>query len=332
MKRFACLPITLVTCSLVAQLWSPPGAVWNYNFQSAFADGCQTRVYVGDTVIDGRTAQQFHVTGHVLYHITGTITETDSYFHTSVEDSIVFAWTSLSGQWEWDTLYWFNAVPGDRWWPIGMDENYCGGDGTWGMLQVTDTGHVTQSGVQLRTVSAVYLDQFGDPGMSTITYWERLGSPIMVIPPGGCVSLGAWATIRTYQDNTFPLYDTGEPSPCDLFLGMGVGSHLSSGMILYPNPGETLLHAKWPGKMLQELEFRDALGRVVQRNAMLSYNTPIDVSGLVAGTYMIHVRTRLGESAVAKWTKQCYAERPSSCIHIPQPDRFPLIQGEMVSI
>jgi len=294
----------LMSLGLSAQLWSPPGAIWNYNIQSPTHVGCQTRAYVGDTVIDGRSAQQFHVTGHVLNYVTSTITETDTYFHTSVEDSIVFAWTSLSGQWEWDTLYWFNALPGDRWWPIGVDENYCGGDGTWGMLQVTDTGQVSLSGVQLRTVSAVYLDQFGDPGISTITFGERLGTPTMAIAPGGCVSLGVWATTRTYQDDMFPLYDTGEPSPCDLFLGLDPGPRRLSGPVLYPNPGldhfRVLLRDPVGNTMVR---MHDIAGRNVLEHALQGDRT-VDASALPTGIYLCTIMDPNGlPLGTATWIK-----------------------------
>ncbi len=288
---------------LSAQLWSPPGAVWNYNIQTAFTDGCQTHVYVGDTVIDGRSAQQFHVTGHVLDHIAGTITETDTYFHTSVEDSIVFAWTSFSGQWEWDTLYRFNAVPGDRWWPIGADESTCGG--TWGMLQVTDTGHISLSGVMLRTVSVVHLDQFGDPEMGMTTVVERIGTPLMVIPPGGCIVSDFGATLRTYQDDTFPIYDTGGPSACDLFLGMDTSPQRSSGPVLYPNPGHDQLWVRSLEEFGQtSLRLHDITGRIVMEEA-IKEDGGVDVSLLPPGVYQCSIVDQSGQiHGTAKWIKQ----------------------------
>jgi hypothetical protein len=302
MRPLSALTSCLIGLSLTAQLWSPPGAIWNYSIQTAFTDGCQTRVLVGDTVIDGRSAQQFHVTGHVLDHIAGTITETDTYFHTSVEDSIVFAWTSLSGQWEWDTLYRFNAVPGDRWWPIGADESTCGA--TWGMLQVVDTGVVMIGAQSLRSVTVAYLDQFGVPE-NNLTFIERLGSPLMVIPPGGCIVSDFVATLRTYQDNTFPLFDTGEPSPCDLFLGMDTRPQRSAGPVLYPNPGHDQL---WIGNLEDvghaTLRLHDITGRIVMEQP-LQGDRGVDVSHLPSGAYQCSILDRNGWThGTTTWIKQ----------------------------
>jgi hypothetical protein len=89
-------------------------------------------------------------------------------------------------------------------------------------------------------------------------------------------------------------------------LDVGVEEH--SGFVptlkVWPNPGDEFLQMEWPRKVIQELEIRDALGRLALSRKSLPNKTPIAVSGLGAGTYTVHVLTAQGERAVAQWLKQ----------------------------
>lgn len=72
---------------------------------------------------------------------------------------------------------------------------------------------------------------------------------------------------------------------------------------VWPNPGGDVLHLNWSGRAIQELELRDALGRVALKRTSVINNNPIDVSTLASGTYTVLARTAQGERAVAKWVK-----------------------------
>lgn len=305
MKKLTTVTSFLLATGLCAQLWAPPGAEWNYNIQTIVVTGCQNRIYEGDTLIGGRLAQRFHVTGYQMDHWHDELSATDRYFHTSVEDSIVFGWTALNGQWEWDTLYWFNAVLGDRWWPIGMNANYCG-NSNWGIMQVTDTGHVLFSGQELRviTVTDVYEDE--TLGFRTFEMTERFGSPLMTLPLMGCIISEYGATLRTYSDDGSDLYDSGEPSMCDLlFMGLGDGAIVRQGPVPYPNPGSEQLRFAWLDNSWHgSLLLCDAMGRNVLQHA-LSSGQSIDVSSLPPGIYYYMLNDTSGRrSGRGSWTKQ----------------------------
>jgi len=113
--RLLLIAILLWSCAQVhAQVWSPPGAVWNYNLSSLAMEGCETRTYDGDTVIGGRSAQRILVHTILMDYFSNTLDTTNTVFYTSQEEGLIYAWdVGQSGT--WDTLYWFTAVPGDRW-------------------------------------------------------------------------------------------------------------------------------------------------------------------------------------------------------------------------
>jgi hypothetical protein len=220
-----------------AKQWCPPGATWNYNLMSNGVEGCETRTYIGDTVIGGRTAQRILVNTILMHYMTNTLDTTNTVFHTSQDGGVIYAWDVLSSG-TWDTLYWFTAVPGDRWYPPGAD-GLCPGQYPLGVLQVVDTGHVVLGGWSLRHVDVAFLDGAGQQSPDSFTIIERLGSPLMVIAPGGCIVSEAGGSLRTYDDNAFPPYNSGEPSTCDQFTGID-GPVSRPAFDVYPNPAHTM--------------------------------------------------------------------------------------------
>ncbi|MFN3875822.1 MAG: T9SS type A sorting domain-containing protein [Flavobacteriales bacterium] len=72
---------------------------------------------------------------------------------------------------------------------------------------------------------------------------------------------------------------------------------------VWPNPGEDMLLVNWSGCTIQDMELRDAPGRVALKQTSVLNNNPIDVSSLASGTYTVLARTANGERAVAEWVK-----------------------------
>lgn len=277
-----------------AQLWAFPGASWEYNISSSFATGCESRTYLGDTLFEGKVAQQFSVHNVLFQHINNTLNISNSFFYTTVEDSVVYAWSTFSWntppmpEAQWDTLYWFNAQVGDRWWPLGMDSSTCGG--TWGMVQVMERELVEINGEELLQLNLSFVDEEGAPG--TWPYFpviQRLGTPGMGLPPGGCMLVEFGYTIRTYTDDEFPLYDTGVLNFCD-DLEVDVGEQRSPREIVpYPNPSQGLLNIGMrPDVHISSLAVIDISGRTV-----LSFerpDLPLDLTGLRSGIYFLDLK------------------------------------------
>ncbi len=280
--------ITLVSMMLAfgsanAQLWCPAGATWNYNITGVAADGCQTRTYSGDQIIGGRTAQRIDIATTVMNYLTNQIETSQGVFYTNEEDSVIYCWVNSAGVWAWDTLYCFNALPGDRWYPPGVDAT-CG---LWGMLQATDTGHVVISGQSLRTVNVTYLDQYGQPSSGAFTITQRLGSGQMLIYPGGCIASEGPESLRLYSDDTFPQYDSGVASLCDLFNSVSeTAAH--SVMEIYPNPATDRITITSNGEQVRAFGMIDLLGQQVLYNSCTSSAT-VNVSALAPGTYTLRL-------------------------------------------
>ncbi len=236
MKKLSLL-LSLAVCACApahAQLWCPPGATWNYNLLSFGVEGCETRTYDGDTIIDGRFAQRILVNRITMNYMSGVLDTTNTVFYTSHDSGLVYAWDVLSSG-SWDTLYWFNAHPGDRWYPAAAD-GLCPDQYPLGMLQTADTGHVVIGGQWLRYVDVAFLDEAGQQDGNPFTIIERLGAPLMVIPPNGCFVSEAGGSLRTYDDASSLSYDSGEPNTCDQLTGF-VGQFLPKPVFgVYPNP------------------------------------------------------------------------------------------------
>jgi hypothetical protein len=300
MRKTTTLALIVATGLAHAQVWCPAGAVWNYNLMSFMVEGCETRTYVGDTVIDGRIAQRITVSSLVMNYMTNQTESYQSEVYTSVEPGIVLLWNSM-GNSGWDTLYWFSAVPGDRWYPPGADD-LCSGQEPSGVLEVADTGSVIVSGLPLRYVDVSYVDQFGEAGIDPFRITERLGAPLMFIPPGGCFVSEAGGGLRTYVDDSFPAFDSGEADLCDLITVLADTVPALNDAII-PNPGTeqfTVPLAPWEVSTVSVI---DAAGRIILHNISINGTITIDASTWSSGVFQVLVRDDHGKVRNLRWIK-----------------------------
>ena len=299
MKR---LSLCFFTCILIfaqalwGQLWSPPGAVWTSNLQGLAVEGCEHAAYVGDTLYEGRTAQHIAVEDIVMDHIVNVLDTNAWDLYTNEVDSIVYAWTDNEG---WDTLYWFSAVPGDRWYPAGLQPNgtdYCG------MMEVLDTMHVEVNGSSIRQVTCAFLDGSGATTVDAFTMTELFGTGSMHFLDGGCFVVEAGWSLHTYSDGTFPLYDSGAGSNCDNFLGIAVNER-SLEVSVSPNPGTDLLHVETGMNSKVNVSVRDAMGRTVLAASGTGGPIEMNSAGISPGVYVVEVSNAQGRRTV-KWMKE----------------------------
>ena len=157
--------------ALNAQNWCPPGAAWIYDTGNPWVDSKTYIKYLGDTVIEGYVSQRFDMTV-LTTEIMGNDTLINTHrpeFFTTTDGDVVWEYNGTT----WDTLYWFSALPGDRWtpfWPYGQD---CP-DSYW---LVTDTSTTVVDGFPLRTLSLIGTD--GDFEFNSgETIMERIGGNI----------------------------------------------------------------------------------------------------------------------------------------------------------
>lgn len=287
------------SCSIVsahAQLWCPPGAAWSANLFGLAVDGCENAVYLGDTIYQGRTAQHIAVEDIIMNYLDPPQDTVQWDLYTSIQDSIVFQWTASEG---WDTLHWFNAVPGDRWYPPGLpiaQSELCNA------VQVTDTTHVNINGLSFRQLTCAFLDQFGNLTSNTFSITDRIGTGSMHFPTGACATDEPVWSSHTYVDDAFPLYDNGAGSNCDHSSGIDPLVPAMS-LNLYPNPGTNLLRIETGAQAGISVHVLDAIGRTVLTGAAPGRSLELNTAELPPGMYTVEVHTTEGRQ-MAKWVKQ----------------------------
>jgi hypothetical protein len=299
MKKCIFLLLTMTMSSTMqAQMWCPPGATWTANFEDILdgVEGCESAVYMGDTLYEGRTAQRIAVEDIIMDYPSGSLDTTYWDNYTSVEDSIVYAWTDSEG---WDTLYWFNTVPGDRWYGPGMVPD---GMGFCGMMEVTDTTHAIINGHALRQVTCAYLDDAGAVTSNGFSFTERLGTGSMHFPDGGCFVVEAWWGGHTYQDDEFPLYDNGAGSNCDHFSSIAEpASRLR--VSAFPTPGSDQLHITTGMISTVNVRVLDSMGLAVLVSSGQGGSLELNTAGFAPGFYLVEICTAEGRRTV-KWMKR----------------------------
>lgn len=300
-KAFAlsALTVLLVPISIRAQVWCPPGAVWEYNFVAGSAIGCETRTYVGDTTIGGVVCQRIQIVDITLDQITHGIDTTIRFTHTYEEEGVVLE-QRLTGPsaWAWDTLYWFNAPVGARWRPPTQPWQGC--TGYEGLVEVLSIQEQEVSGVMLEVRILGQLNSAGEVVIDEVEMIERIGTPLMYIPTL-CPVAELMGTTRIYSDDLWTGYDSGAESTCDRFNDIAqVGAHERSLILRQEGTGQ--LHLSWPGSTGQVVVL-DQQGRTVFVGPLRSGAAWIDVAQLAGGPYTVAVHATSGKSTFAKWVK-----------------------------
>src|SRR5687768_17550968 len=105
--------ILLLSLSLSAQQWCPPGAHWYHDYNDGFgAVGYVETHYAGDTVIADSVCQKLILTKRTYNLINGTILpEENGEFYTTGSSGTVYLWTGFV----FDAMVPYSAVPGDQW-------------------------------------------------------------------------------------------------------------------------------------------------------------------------------------------------------------------------
>ena len=301
MLRVALLLSLVVPLFISAQIWCPPNATWKWNTSSFEREGRTERHYVGDTLIDGRTAQRIHVTGFSV-NTTGTPDTLfiDQYRFTSIENDVVLLWSIWNGPPEWDTLYWFGAMPGDRWYAPG-DDGECGPTPA-GMYQVMDTATVIIDGVPLRELQLSDVDEFGTPSGDLHTLTERIG-----LASGsfnllsGCIPPNQTETLLCYLDNGIDLVTAFGEFSCSSLVGIGDIARDGSANV-FPNPGSEFVTIQLSSGSSQ-VDILDQEGRLVKQGLAVSGSVTINTELLAPGGYFIRKSDMQGVRSYAYWVK-----------------------------
>ena len=154
MRGTFCFLIMLAGLPAVkAQIWCPPGAEWIMKPDFNLPMSGNSRVYyAGDTVLGGIPGQRL---GAETFFVNWGDTviqnsEVATGMVTSSTADVVSVWSidSLT----WDTLFWFSALPGDRWQAPHL-HIVPGNPTEW--IEVQDTATVVIDGMPLRQLNVV---------------------------------------------------------------------------------------------------------------------------------------------------------------------------------
>jgi len=290
------LILVLLPQLAVAQSWCPPGAEWTFGYNDIVGGviGHARVDHTADTLLAGLPAQRLEV--HVnaySYPSQSYLTEQAAgVWFTTGNGDIVQLWDPNEAA--FDTLYWFSAVPGDRWsvpWTLGGVPNFI----------VLDTLWTTISGLQLRQ-AVVGLDTPSPEPIDTLT--ERLGfleifinaiSPMFLVdqPFGG---------LRCYHDDDLQWTDPGWSYGCASLLGLGEHEPTSN-LRIFPNPGTTNFTLDLlPGP--HTITLVDATGRMVLQQRFADERPVIGTEHLPEGLYRITVQDDQSGLMGATWVKE----------------------------
>jgi hypothetical protein len=200
---------------------------------------------------------------------------------------------------DWDTLYWYGAVPGSTW-KRPFDTGTCGPDER---IVVLDTGHVIMSGVTLAYWDVEQQWEGGITGPTRII--ERLGWLPELLTMPACYSGEELVGLRCYSDEEMAvnLVDF----PCRSLVGMDEvqGTHQ---IILSPNPGTThITLSRVEGSLPpgpHTITLFDATGRMVLEQRTTEERPMISTEHLPSGLYRIVVRDEQGAMMGTTWVKE----------------------------
>lgn len=300
--RLVLLPLVLITALACAQSWCPPGAQWHVTTHGFAHEGYLNRIYDGDTLFQGRIAQRITVTGHYLdyWSTPPTYHEVAQTGYTSMDGDVLLVWLGPPMS-QWDTLIWFGAVPGDRWYAPGTDSD-CGAYPA-GMYEVTDTTTTTIFGMALRRIGIVALGPDGLPLGGTRFFHERIGleqGTFLLVD--GCLNVDAHETLRCYSDEDISYTAPNWPNACA--SGVNVHEHGAIGISSpFPNPGTDRFSLSLPHGP-HTITLFDATGRMVLEQRTTEERPVISTEHLPSGLYRISVRDDSGAVMGATWVKE----------------------------
>ncbi len=294
MQKVLLLLTIAISLNCSCQSWCPPGATWTYE-AGMFLAGYNRMSYAGDTLIDGYSSQIIDRTSAIQYPQPPPGGWSQPYHEytpvaviTRLEDDVVY----IRGGNEWDTLYWFGALPGNSWSMAHVNDTSCA------RFIVTAIGTDTIDGIPLR-----WLDFESSPRL-----YERIGSvwDMFMYCPNWIID-GPMG-IRCYSDDqinaTFSV--SSDQYGCDWL--MTVPQVDPTQIALYPNPGnDHFILSGVEGQLPaghHSLFIFDQLGRSVIEMDRISDQDVIGTASLPPGIYTVLITDRNGRMFHQRWIKE----------------------------
>lgn len=192
-------------------------------------------------------------------------------------DDLVLVWTNT-----WDTLYWFNAQPGDRWHYDPTNEHTCE------PFVVADIGTETMNGLPIRWLDLEH----------GVRVYERLGALRPLFCPNWIVDgpIG----LRCYSDHTISVNFSDHG--CETLANVDELSTLYQPPP-YPNPGIAHFTLELPPGT-HTIRLYEASGRQVAEQQASVSPAVIDTRPLTPGLYHVRVQNDQGSGTRHRWVKE----------------------------
>lgn len=291
MKTITTLSVFLLLSTMIfSQTWSPDGAKWHYNYGNLGGQGFVVTEYVNDSLIMGKNCKVFQKVQKIYSSIdymqhTYDLGEEFTYLDTT--NNVVYRLVAN----QFDTLYNFNALPGDRW---TVRNHY----GYVGIVNVDSIGTKIING---ETLKAIYVSTI-DPGFEgSCIGWqsaeivERVGPINEYMFPEfiSCAADGQeGGALRCYEDNSFNLYSTNSSIDCDFILASNSLDDIDELIDVYPNPVSQNLVVSIKNEKLNDskLILLNTLGQIIAIYDVTSFKAlKIDMNELDSGVYFLQV-------------------------------------------
>lgn len=301
-KTFILLAVLLLGSfkTTFAQTWCPAGAKWTYSYTNGGEYGYVELLYTGDTVINSINCKKLKKTQYAKGYISSTVGVYNLGSEITYEQNgVVYIRTSNN----FDTLYNFNALIGDRWDMIRVSPN-CDVSSN---ITVLDTGTIMINSIPLKFL-AVNL-HIASNLMSVSDYQDTIVETIgftgsYFFPADYCnapLDGHEGGSFRCYSDNNFNTYKPHYPGACDSITEI---SEIKKEALIntYPNPALdyiTINIDKMFGEV-NRLELYNSFGQLVLLPTQL---LNIDIKELPKGLYFIKVANSRGIIAITKFLK-----------------------------
>jgi hypothetical protein len=292
-KYFSICLAMLFMGSLRAQSWCPPGAEWYHTRYTMNGSSYVKINYTGTVVVNTFTCQQLNYQIGSRSGFTNQVTISNSLptFYTYISNSVVYL--RIDNTTNFDTLYHFNAVPGNQW--LLPANKVTGITCTKSKLTVLDTGHRVVQGVNLRWLKVNISNGFP----ATDTIYERLGFKqhffLAFDLCSGQHDYYYGGPLRCYSDNQILNYKLITDS-CDhlqLYLNSIEENSILNSVKIYPNPTADKIFIDYDNLEAKtvKLLITNPLGQVIQIGESPLPTQEINIRTLEIGFYFLTVQS-----------------------------------------
>lgn len=274
MKKIIFVLFLFSSFSLSAQLWCTPGSRWHHNYSFFATMGYAILTYEKDTIYEGKNCQK--ITEHLHRVDQSTWTTYDSYKNWFAYDSaeVIFLYDDWIS--DWDTMFNFSSIPGERWEMIKSDpENF---------TNVIDTGSIMIQGEFIYWLYVSYTSPFLPTTYDTI--YERIG-PRRNFPYTSSVMStdGEYGGVCSFTDTTINQFPYSDVTCENMPDAVNEFSEIND-LNIYPNPTYGTINFSFPENLSVKYTITDITGRICITKSKIQNNS-VSLEKLNNGIYFI---------------------------------------------